>query len=294
LACYAPAQEQALDLQDFIQSAQDWAQENLDTNVLQALQDVDQQKVEQFFGDLQRRFQGDYVLDLASLKEAAKAVLPLLESREETQPYAVWLKSQLDYLDVADELQRATPPPRVEPGQPPPLVPNPPPEKEREIWNKRVATSPWPEESKAYVTRLKPIFVAEQIPPELVWVAEVESSFDARARSPAGAGGLFQLMPATARRFGLSLFPFDQRRQPEPSARAAAQYLKYLHGHFKDWRLALAAYNVGEGALQKVLDRHKAKTFDAIATQLPAETQMYVPRVEAVVLRREGVKVGDW
>ena len=108
-------------------------------------------------------------------------------------------------------------------------------------------------------------------------MAEVESSFDPRARSPAGAAGLFQLMPATAKRYGLRTWPLDQRLRPEDSAQAAAKYLEYLHAHFKDWRLALAAYNAGEGTVKSSSERHKARTFDAIATHLPAETQMYVP-----------------
>ncbi len=131
------------------------------------------------------------------------------------------------------------------------------------------------------------------MPPELVWLAEVESSFDRRARSPAGAAGLFQLMPATARRYGLRTWPVDHRLRPEESARAVAQYLADLHRQFKDWRLALAAYNAGEGTVQELLDQRKARTFDAIATRLPAETQMYVPRVEATLARREGVKLGQ-
>jgi len=132
------------------------------------------------------------------------------------------------------------------------------------------------------------------VPPELVWIAEVESSFDPRARSPAGAAGLFQLMPATAQRFGLrSSWPWDQRLKPEPSARAAAQYLSFLHGKFKDWRLALAAYNAGEGTVQDLLTRRKAHSYDAIARELPAETQMYVPKVEAILLRREGVRLAE-
>jgi membrane-bound lytic murein transglycosylase D len=144
---------------------------------------------------------------------------------------------------------------------------------------------------KEYVPELKPIFTAQKIPPELVWVAEVESSFDRRALSPAGAAGLFQLMPDTAKRFGLSLWPRDQRFQPEPSATASAQYLKYLYDRFKDWRLALAAYNAGEGTVQKLLDRYKTDSYDDIAEHLPAETQMYVPRVEAVLLQREGANL---
>ena len=54
---------------------------------------------------------------------------------------------------------------------------------------------------------------------------------------------------------------------------------------------ALAAYNAGQGTVDKLLARQKTRTYDAIATHLPAETQMYVPRVEATLLRREGIKL---
>jgi membrane-bound lytic murein transglycosylase D len=195
----------------------------------------------------------------------------------------------MDYLDVADEIRLSIPPPpSTATNQPPQPVPNPTPQKERELWVTKVAGEDWPPRAKEYLPELKPVFTAQKIPPELVWLAEVESSFDRRALSPAGAAGLFQLMPDTARRFGLSLWPRDQRYQPEPSAAAAAQYLKYLHDRFKDWRLALAAYNAGEGTVQKLLDRYHTDNYDVIARHLPAETQMYVPRVEATLLRREG------
>ena len=128
------------------------------------------------------------------------------------------------------------------------------------------------------------------MPPELVWIAEVELGFNRDARSPVGAAGLFQLMPATAKRFGLGTSWFrDQRYQPEPSARASAQYLKQLHKEFGDWRLALAAYNAGEGRVQKLLDRHKTRPSTASSTA--GGNQMYVPKVEATVLRREGVEL---
>ena len=292
-ACLASGQDDVMTLDDVVQSADQWAKENLNEDTLRALQDVDRDKVKQFFNDIQKRFHGEYVIDLASLKDTAKAILPLLEGYEETQPYAAWLKAQLDYLEVADQFRLIIPPPKVEPGQPPKPVPNPAPNMEREIWVKKLADRPWPDGAKPYVTRLKPIFTAQKVPPELVWVAEVESSFDPRARSPAGAAGLFQLMPATAKRYGLRTWPLDDRLRPDDSARAAAKYLEYLHGHFKDWRLALAAYNAGEGTVQKLLQQHKAKTFDAIATHLPAETQMFVPRVEATLARREGVKLSQ-
>jgi membrane-bound lytic murein transglycosylase D len=100
-------------------------------------------------------------------------------------------------------------------------------------------------------------------------------------------------MPTTAKRFGLRTWPMDQRLKPDASARAAAQYLHALHVHFHDWRLALAAYNAGEGTVDNLLARRKAHTFDAIATGLPAETQMYVPKIEATILRREGMKLSQ-
>ena len=287
----ALAQEETITLDDLVQSAERWAKENLDENALRVLKSADQEKARQLLKDLQKELHGEYVIDLAALKDTAKAVIPLLESYEETLPFAVWLKTRLDYLEVADQLRLIIPAPKREPGQPPKPIPNPQPRLAREIWIKKVAERPWPKAAQPYVSRLKPIFAAEQVPAQLVWLAEVESSFDPRARSPDGAAGLFQLMPGTAKRYGLRVGPFDQRLSPDQSARAAAKYLRYLHGRFHDWRLALAAYNAGEGTVESLLKRRKASTFDAIATRLPAETQMYVPKVEATLLRREGTKL---
>lgn len=292
----AAAQEFELDtnaLRQALDFAGEWAQENLDEDVLRALQQVDREKVEQFLRDYQSKLQSEYVLDLATLKEAATVILPLLEAHEETQPYSVWLKSRLDYFEVADELRRAAPPQKIVPGQPPKPLLNPAPDIERKAWQRKITARPLPKGAEALVPKLKPIFASERVPAELVWLAEVESSFDARARSPAGAAGLFQLMPATAKRYGLRRWPRDERYQPEPSARAAAQYLKQLHKQFGDWPLAVAAYNAGEGTVQRLLDRYKARSFDGIATRLPAETQMFVPKVEATLLRREGVKLTE-
>jgi membrane-bound lytic murein transglycosylase D len=285
----ASAQDDSVDMSAVIQGAQQWAQENLDTNALNSLSNVDQRAVQQFFSQLQQEYQGEYVVDLASLRDTAQSVLPLLESDQDTQPYAAWLKAQMDYLDVADEIQVTIPPPATGTNSQPQTIPNPPAEAERDLWFKKEATTnAWSASAKEYVPELKPIFSAQKVPPELVWVAEVESGFDRHAVSPAGAAGLFQLMPDTAKRFGLSLWPRDQRYQPEASATASARYLKYLHDHFKDWRLALASYNAGEGTVQKLLDRYNANSYDGIAEHLPAETQMYVPRIEAVLKQREG------
>jgi membrane-bound lytic murein transglycosylase D len=292
--CFAAlAQDEWMSVDELGQAAQEWAEENLDPEVLKVLQSGDQQKVEQLFQDMQKRSQGEYVVDMAALKTTARTLLPLLESHEETLPYAIWLKTRLDYMDVAEYFRATNPPPKSEPGQPPKPAPNPPPQEEREIWVNKLAQRPWPKAAQSYVPKLKAVFAEEKVPAELVWVAEVESSFDPRAKSPVGAAGLFQLMPATAKQYGLSRWPFDQRYKPVESGRAAAKYLSSLHRRFKDWRLALAAYNAGEGTVQRLMAKHKAQTFDALSTHLPAETQMYVPKVEATILKREGVKLTE-
>jgi len=278
-------------LDELVRSAEDWARENLDPEVLEAFQSGDRQKIEKLFRDLQTRFQGEYVIDVAALKEGVQTVLPLLEGYEETLPYAIWLRARLDYFEVADEFRKTTPAPRVVPGEPPKAAPNPSPTAERALWIRKVSKRPLPKGAASLVTRLKPLFIAEGVPSQLIWIAEIESSFDPRARSPAGAVGLFQLMPETAKRFQLSTRWPDERLDPEPSARAAARYLAFLQGKFKDWRLATAAYNCGEGTVQRALDRSKTKTFDGIATRLPAETQLYVPKLEATLLEREGIKL---
>lgn len=297
LLCLSPrlarAEDDAINLPDLIQGAQEWAAENLDTNLLNSLPELDQQKTQQFLRDLQKQFQGEYVINLAALRETANVILPLLENQEETRPYAAWLRPRLDYLKIADEFLPTRPPPKGKPGEPARPGTNPGAARQREVWATEVAQRPWPPAAGPQVPRLKPIFAGEKVPPELVWLAEVESSFDARARSPMGAAGLFQLMPETAKRFGLARWPRDQRLQPEASARASAQYLKLLYERFKDWRLALAAYNAGEGTVEKLLQHHNGRSFDDIAVYLPAETQMFVPKIEAVLLRREGAKLAN-
>ena len=100
-------------------------------------------------------------------------------------------------------------------------------------------------------------------------------------------------MPHTARSLSLSLQPEDERLQTGKSARAAARHLRHLHGRFGDWRLALAAYNAGETRVDELLRKYKARTFDAIADRLPAETQLYVPKVEATLRKREGLALNE-
>lgn len=279
----ARAGEAPPDFDQLLQAGQQWVEENLDADALAVL-GVEVGAFSQFVRELEQRLAGEYVLDLAALQPAVDRWLPVLEAHAETGPYAAWLRGQLSDFAVARELQRTAP--TNAPAWKPTAA------QQRAAWQRQLQREPWPRAATNWVPQLKPRFTNSGAPAELVWLAEVESGFNATARSPAGAVGMFQFMPATARRFGLEVsWLRDDRKNPDRSARAAAAYLKLLHAQFKDWRLALAAYNCGEGRVAGLIKRHQARSFDALAPHLPAETQMYVPKFEATLLKREGVRL---
>lgn len=127
---------------------------------------------------------------------------------------------------------------------------------------------------------IDPILHAAGLPSELAAVVLVESGGNPAALSPKGARGLWQLMPDTARRYGLVVDgQRDERLDLLKSTRAAAEYLRDLYAQFQSWPLALAAYNAGEQAVERALTRTGNATFSAAASALPLETQNYVPAV---------------
>jgi soluble lytic murein transglycosylase-like protein len=129
---------------------------------------------------------------------------------------------------------------------------------------------------------LEPILREEGVPPQMSAVILVESGGRTTALSSKGARGLWQIMPDTARRYGLVVnSALDERLDPYNSTRAAARYLRDLYTRFGDWPLALAAYNVGEDAVQRAIDRTSDRDFNSLvrAGMLPLETQNYVPSV---------------
>jgi membrane-bound lytic murein transglycosylase D len=156
-----------------------------------------------------------------------------------------------------------------------------------------MAHGPLPSEAQGKLLRLQAVFEEVQVPRELAWLAEVESAFDPLARNRAGAVGLYQLMPETARSLGLRVKPIDQRLIPEENARAAARYLRHLYRRFGDWPLVLAAYHAGETRVDRLLAATQANTFEQIASLLPRETRAYVPKMDSVLRRREQRSLGD-
>jgi membrane-bound lytic murein transglycosylase D len=124
------------------------------------------------------------------------------------------------------------------------------------------------------------------LPMDLALVPMVESAFEPAAVSPKQAAGLWQIMPATGRQYGLTLDAwYDGRQDIQASTQAALDYLKYLNEFFAgDWLLTLAAYNAGEGTVQRAIDanREAGKPTDYWNLELPRETLAYVPKILAL------------
>lgn len=123
------------------------------------------------------------------------------------------------------------------------------------------------------------------IPLELKYLPIVESALNPKAKSPAGAMGLWQFMMPTGKLMGLEINSYiDERCDPIKATDAACRYLKYLYGFYKDWNMTLAAYNAGPGTVNNAIRRSGGKTtYWEIYNYLPAETQGYVPAFIGVV-----------
>lgn len=126
---------------------------------------------------------------------------------------------------------------------------------------------------------------ARNMPMELALLPFVESAFQPEALSRAKAAGLWQFMPATGKDYELEQNLWrDDRRDVLESTRAALDYFEYLHGLFGDWQLTLAAYNWGEGSVQRAISRAKRRKqpTDYAHLRMPRETANYVPKLEAI------------
>ncbi len=121
------------------------------------------------------------------------------------------------------------------------------------------------------------------LPDDLKHVVIVESHANPHATSHCGAKGLWQMMPETARRYGLVVnAQQDDRKDPRKSTEAAIQYLSYLYNFLnKDWTLAIAAYNCGEGRVKKAIRQANSYDYDKIKHLLPKQTQKYIPAILA-------------
>jgi len=147
------------------------------------------------------------------------------------------------------------------------------------------------ERAKEYLPIIKPIIEESGLPVELAYLPVIESAFNPYAVSKAGAAGLWQFIPSTARRYGLRVDGVvDERFDVIKSTYAAVRYLKDLYHMFGNWELALAGYNCGENCVKS---KTAGADFWITKDRLPTETRNYVPAFFAVLLiLRDPVKYG--
>lgn len=136
----------------------------------------------------------------------------------------------------------------------------------------------------AYFPIFEEYLKKHNMPEALKYLTIVESGMNPKAKSHAGAMGLWQFMPSTGKMYKLNYdWYIDEKMDPYKSTEAACKFLKQLHNMFHDWELALAAYNCGPGNVRKAIKRSGyKKTFWEIYNYLPRETRSYVPQFHAV------------
>jgi len=151
--------------------------------------------------------------------------------------------------------------------------------------------------SGRYKEMIQKTFKEASIPLDVMYLAQVESLFKTNALSRKQAKGMWQFGKATAIRYGLRVDGYiDERSDPEKSTRAAARYLNDLYGMFKDWNLVLAAYNWGEGRVQRLVEKSGLNDFwdmMDLRRNFPKETQNHVPLIMAsIILARNPERYG--
>ena len=150
--------------------------------------------------------------------------------------------------------------------------------------------------SQAYADMMKKILREKNLPEELFYLALIESGYNPKAFSRARASGIWQFLTKTGKRYGLKVDKWvDERRDPEKSTYAAAEYLKDLYEMFNNWDLAAASYNAGEGKVLRAMKRAKSQDFWEISRHryLKRETKKYVPMfLAAVTIASEPEKYG--
>ena len=141
--------------------------------------------------------------------------------------------------------------------------------------------------SGMYLPMIKKIFREEGLPEDLAYMAHQESGFKTSAYSRARAKGMWQFMSFTGRKYGLKRdLWMDERSDFEKATRAATGYLKDLYARYGDWYLAMAAYNAGEGKIDRAIRRARTRDYWAIARTpyIRKETKYYVPAILASIL----------
>lgn len=140
--------------------------------------------------------------------------------------------------------------------------------------------------SGMFMRMARRIFREEGIPENVAWLGQVESTWKPTALSWAAASGLWQFIPGTGARYGLRRTAHvDERNSFDEATRASARYLKFLANRYGgNWELAMAAYNCGEGNVDRAIRRAGVNNFWSAYPYLPRETRNYVPNILATIL----------
>jgi len=175
-------------------------------------------------------------------------------------------------------------------------------------WVKLFTTNPkvksrfavWLDRKSTYEPMISEKLASRDMPQDLIYLAMIESGFNPKAKSPAKAGGLWQFISETGRRYGLTVNKHvDERNHPEKATDAALSYLSDLHDRFGSWYLAAAAYNTGENRVARIMkqvtgsEKGTDEDYYRISKLLPKETQDYVPMmIAAGRISKEPAKYG--
>jgi len=163
-------------------------------------------------------------------------------------------------------------------------------------WVKLFSTDPkvkqrfalWLDRKDTYEPMISAKLEKRDMPQDLIYLAMIESGFNPKAQSPAKAGGLWQFISETGRRYGLTVNKkVDERNVPAKATDAALSYLSDLYDRFGSWYLAAAAYNTGENRVARIMkqvtgsEKGSDEDYYRISKLLPRETQDYVPMMIA-------------
>ena len=146
----------------------------------------------------------------------------------------------------------------------------------------------WLDRKSTYEEMISAKLDERDMPQDLIYLAMIESGFNPKAKSPAKAGGLWQFISETGKRYGLTVNKkIDERNVPAKATDAALSYLSDLYDRFGSWYLAAAAYNTGENRVARIMrqvtgsEKGSDADYYIISSLLPKETQNNVPMMIA-------------